>query len=97
MKLAPLALSVCLLAGCVTPRPLTDAEKTIRILRRSDPEKGCKELGKIHAPGNYGLSTQQYLENELRRATSALGGNVAAVDRVDPETGTTEGTAYLCP
>ncbi len=97
MKASPLiAAALIFTAGCATA-PLTEKEQAVRILRHSDPEKGCKELGKIHSPGNMGLSSTEQVEAGLKREAAALGGNVATIDKTPDENGTLFGTAYACP
>ena len=90
-----LALSICLifLAGCASV-PLTDEENAVRILRKSDPPRECKEIGKVTAPGLASIS-EEGREADLKRATFKSGGNTVTIDRRD-ENQTIYGTAFKC-
>jgi hypothetical protein len=74
--------------------PLSPEEKAVRILRKSDPEKGCKEIGKVHAPGLASI-TDEGRENDLKQATFKSGGDTVTLDRID-ENNTYFGTAFKC-
>lgn len=79
--------------SCAT-QPLTDSEKSVRILRKSDPDKACKEVGKVTAPG-LGSISDQGREDDLKRATAKAGGDTVTLDRMD-ENRTFFGTAFKC-
>lgn len=81
------------LVGCAT-QPLTDAEKNVRILRKSDPDRNCKEIGKVQAPG-LGSISDQGREDDLKRATAKAGGDTVTIDKID-ENRTHYGTAFKC-
>lgn len=81
------------LSSCVT-KPLTEAEKSVRILRKSDAPSTCKEISKVHAPGSMSI-TDQGREDDLKRSTASVGGNTVTIDRTD-ENLTIYGTAFLC-
>ncbi len=96
MKKPMLAIAIsALLAGCATA-PLTQQEAAVKILRHSDPPSTCKELGKISSPGNDGLSSDQAVEDGLKRAAAALGGNTLTIESTNGA-GTKSGTAFNCP
>ena len=90
MKFLILAL---LATGCAS-KPLTESEKKVRILRKSDAPASCKELGRVHAPGLASI-TEQGREDDLKRATAKLTGDTVAITRRD-ENNTVYGIAYLC-
>lgn len=83
-----------LLTSCANS-PLTAKENSVRILKKSDPEKACKEIAKVHAPGLASM-TDEGREDDLKRATHKVGGNVVTLDRID-ENRTLYGTAFSCP
>lgn len=82
------------MAACAST-PLTDTEKAVRILRKSDAPAECKDLGKVHAPGLASISDEGR-ESDLKRATAKIGGNTVTVDKTD-ENNTIYGTAFNCP
>lgn len=82
------------LIGCASS-PLSVQEQSIRILRKSDPDRSCKEIQKIHSPA-FGAWTEDGREDNLKRETLKVSGNVVAIDRID-DNGTIFGTAYKCP
>ncbi len=88
------AAAFILLTACASA-PLTEQEKSVRILRKSDAEKGCKELGTVIASGLASL-TDEGRESDLKRATVKAGGNTVTWNRQD-ENHTIYGTAYNCP
>jgi hypothetical protein len=81
------------LSACAS-QPLTAQESAVRVLRKSDADKSCKEMGKVHAPGAMSV-TDEGREADLKRETHKVGGNTVTVDRQD-ENMTIFGTAYLC-
>lgn len=87
-------LPLLLLMACSTA-PLSEAERSVRILKKSDPEKGCTELGKVHAPGLASF-TDEGRESDLKRAAYKIGGDTVTLDKVDANM-TNYGTAYKCP
>lgn len=82
-----------LLISCSSGK-LTDREKAVRILKKSDPEKNCKEIDKVIAIGV--VSMDDYgREDDLKRETYKIGGDTVTIDRID-EGRTHYGTAYKC-
>jgi hypothetical protein len=79
--------------GCASA-PLTEQERSVRILRKSDPPANCKELEKVHAPGVMSV-TEQGREEDLKRATAKVGGDTVTIDSRDANN-TVFGTAYKC-
>lgn len=86
-------IALLCLSACAS-KPLSEGERSVRILRKSDAPASCKELGKVHAPGAASI-TEQGREDDLKRATFALGGNTVTIDRAD-ENLTIYGTAFRC-
>lgn len=80
-------------AGCMTTQ-LTETEKAVRVLRKSDAPANCKEISKVHAP-TWGAVTEEGKENILKKETAKLSGNTVTLDKTD-ENGTMYGTAYQC-
>lgn len=89
-----LILSLVIMIGCAS-KPLTPEEQAVRILRKSDPDKSCKEVQAVYASGFYALNEIEK-EKELKRATLKVGANTVTYDRTD-ENGTIYGTAFKCP
>lgn len=94
MKNCKLILGLILLSAC-SAAPLTAEESSIKILRKSDTPRDCKELGKVTAPGLASV-TEEGREADLKRATFKLGGNTVTEDRRD-DNNTIYGTAFNCP
>lgn len=93
LKITVMVLPFLILA-CASA-PLNEQEKSVKILRKSDPPATCKELGKVHAPGLASFSDEGR-ESDLKRATAKAGGNTVTVDKTD-ENNTIYGTAFSCP
>ena len=93
MKLLTIAALSLLLSGCATT-PLSSEEASVRILRKSDPEKTCRELEKVKSYG-FTAFTDEAHESNLKRETFKVGGNLVTFDRMD-ENRTAFGTAYRC-
>jgi hypothetical protein len=87
-------LSLLALTGC-TSAPLTTEENSVRILRKSDADSSCKNMGKVHAPGLASIS-EEGRESDLKRATVKASGNTVTIDKTD-ENNTIYGTAFYCP
>lgn len=82
------------LVGCAGAQ-LTAEEQAVRILRRSDPPKECREIGQVHSPGLAAI-TEEGREKNLKRAARKAGGNTVTWNRQD-ENMTIFGTAFNCP
>lgn len=93
MRAIMLIVSAMVLTACQTA-PLSPEEASVRILRKSDPDKNCKEIGKVHSPG-LGAFSEQGRDDNLKRATFKAGGDTVTVDKTD-ENNTMYGTAYKC-
>lgn len=74
--------------------PLTEAEKSVRILRKTDAPASCKEIGKVFASGLASLS-EEGREDDLKRATHKAGGDTVTIDRRDANE-SMFGTAFKC-
>lgn len=83
-----------LLTSCAS-QPLTKEEKNVRVLRKSDASRKCKELSNVHAPG-LGSITDEGRIKDLKRVTHKAGGNTVTINRRD-ENNTTYGTTFNCP
>lgn len=88
-----IVLSFLLMTSCAS-QPLTDTERSVRILRKSDAPADCKEVGKVTAPGLASF-TEEGREDDLKRATAKVNGNTVTIDRRD-ENNTLYGTAFVC-
>lgn len=89
-------LFIALLVGftsCQT-KPLSAEEQAVRILRKSDAPTSCKEIGRVHAPGLASF-TEEGRDNDLKKATAALGGDTVQILRRD-ENNTVYGMAFSC-
>lgn len=88
-----MVVALLFLSACASV-PLSQEEREVRILRKSDPPAECKEIGKVHAPGMMSV-TEEGRESDLKRATHKSGGDTVTVDNRD-ENNTVYGTAYKC-
>lgn len=82
------------LSGCASA-PLTESEKSVRILRKSDAPKECKEVGKVSV-GPYQTITPEAKDDNLKREASKLGGNVVTDDGNTANGVAAYGTAFKC-
>lgn len=89
MKILLFLLSLALV-GCGS---LSKEESSVRILRKSDAPKECKELERVTASGS---ESDEEREDDLKKATHKVGGNTVAITKKD-ENNTIYGIAYKCP
>lgn len=94
MKRIVSIIALIALTSCASNKPLTQAEKSVRILRKSDAPLECKELKRLHVPG-LGFFSEDSRMNELKRKTYRVGGDVAVIIRRDDNM-TVYGTAFKC-
>jgi hypothetical protein len=92
MKFAIILLSA-FVVSCAS-KPLSEKEKSVRILRKSDAPSTCKEIDHVHAPGFASISDEGR-ETDLKIETAKLGGDTVAITRRD-ENNTLFGIAYKC-
>ncbi len=85
------------LAGCAST-PLTAQEFAVRVLRKSDAPTTCQNLGMVTAMGKGGFATEDGLAADLKKLTSARGGDTVTWDKQDTpaEGGSVYGTAFKC-
>lgn len=93
MKRSLVAVLGLVLISCATA-PLSEAEKSVRILRKSDPPAACKELGKVISSG-FAAWSDEGREDNLKREVAKVGGDTVTMDKAD-ENNTIYGTAFKC-
>jgi len=94
-KLFSLAIAFGLIS-CVG-KPLTEQEKSVRVLRQSDAPSECKELGRVKVSSLQAIS-EDAKEDYLKRESAKLGGNTVAI--TNKETGDFKlwtGVSFDCP
>jgi hypothetical protein len=86
---------VCLLFSGCAGAPLTKEQESVRILRKSDPPKECKDLGSVYLTG-YETITMEMRDNNMKRSAHDKGGNTIQIE----EKGVGEptyGYVFNCP
>lgn len=94
-RLIGLSILLLITAGCASAPPvLSEAERSVRILRDTEPPMTCRDLGRVEVRDNWGHDVEA-LEAELKRKAYALSGNV--VQRRVVALGFMSGVAFKCP
>lgn len=79
MKKAFIAIFALSMVACAS-QPLTDQEKAVRIYKKSDPPKECKEVGKVQA-SKLASITPEGQEEDLKREAAKIGANAVSLDQ----------------
>lgn len=90
MKLLVIALSF-IAVSCAT-RPLTEKEKSVRILRQSDAEKHCIEKGKVYGHTS-SMLTFDGIEEQMKIDAFALDADTIVLISHGPNK---SGIAFKC-
>lgn len=83
MRKILVAIILLSLTNCVN-KPLTEKEKAVRVLRKTDAPAECKELGRIKVSSLQAIN-EDAKEDYLKRETFKMGGDTVAI--TNKETG----------
>ena len=90
------------LGGCMKHPQQSEAAMNVKVLVKSEPVSGCKELGDV-TTGNDWMGNVEDVKTYLRNAAAERGANVLTVDVIEKEKtgGSTalykgSGRAFLC-
>lgn len=93
--LIPLSL-ITLIAGCAS-QPLTQEERSVRILRKSDAPADCREVGRVKVSSLQAI-TDEGKDDYLKREAFKIGGNTVAITRKETnDFKLWTGLAFKCP
>ena len=83
-------ISLALLSSCAAYVPLTNAEKNVKIYRKSDPPAECVELQRVLASG----FSDESRDEDLKRSTYGVGGDTVLILKL--EDNLLYGMAFKC-
>jgi hypothetical protein len=95
LALTALATSATLATGC-SSRPIVPEGKNIT-LKREDPDKDCRELGKVQGIVRSHSQTVEQAIEDMKLDAARKGANYVRMESTSAFGTSVSGTAFVCP